>query len=148
MIILLCFALLILIVWKDLKALGVGQLLLAPDKPDHTYINIHRSFICSSWHKKCFVLFFSLILYGLSTRQNTQDSGKKKERKKKELLFKGFFAVASTGKLVLAALAFVITQLQEENPVIPPLEWPKGGWSVFGTPHNHSLHEQLKKGPS
>lgn len=42
--------------------------------------------------------------------------------KKMELLFKGFFAVASTGKLVLAGMAFVITRLQEENPVIPPLE--------------------------
>lgn len=72
-------------------------------------------------HKKfCFVLFFPLILYGLSTKQNTQDSGKKMINK--ELLFKGFFAVASTGKLVLAAMAFVITRLQEENPVAPPLE--------------------------
>lgn len=76
-------------------------------------------------HKKfCFVLFFPLILYGLSTKQNTQDSGKKMINK--ELLFKGFFAVASTGKLVLAAMAFVITRLQEENPVAPPLEWPNG----------------------
>lgn len=46
--------------------------------------------------------------------------------KKMELLFKGFFAVASTGKLVLAGMAFVITRLQEENPVVPPLEWPNG----------------------